>query len=312
MRVVIVGGAGFIGTTLARHLASHGHAVRVLDTAERLAAAGPALEGAECANFDFTDGAGARAHLEDQDAMVHLACTSHPASSMATIARDAEANIAPSLRLFDAASEAGVSRVVFASSGGTVYGVPPSLPVSESVRPSPISAYGVSKLAIEHYLSLYPTLSGVSLRVANPYGTYQLQGTAIGVMARYVSLALGGASLDVWGDGSVVRDYVAIGDVVEAFRLAVVQPVLAPGAYNVGTGVGTSVNEIIDAIGAATGRELNIHYLDARPYDVPAIYLDCAKFHAAAGWRPSISLEQGVEDLVNVAMNRRLSAGAAS
>lgn len=296
MRVVIVGGAGFIGTSLARSLSRHGHHPVVLDTPARLAGAAAALGGASTAEFDFTSARNAEALLAGADGLVHLACTTNPAHSMARIAWDAESNIAPSLRLFDAALAAGVPRVVFASSGGTVYGAPERLPVRESDPTRPLSAYGVSKLAIENYLALYP-LNGISLRLANPYGVGQLSGATVGVIARY-AMAVGlGQSLEVWGDGSVVRDYVAIEDVADAFRLALETRELPSGAYNIGTGIGASVNDVIAAVFAAAGRTVPVAYKPARAYDVPAIILDSARFGERTGWVPAMALETGINAL---------------
>jgi UDP-glucose 4-epimerase len=266
----------------------------VLDTGARLAASGAKLEGIATAPFDFAVDRDARSLFAGGDALVHLACTTNPAHSMEGIAWDAETNIAPSLRLFDAAVAAGIRRVVFASSGGTVYGVPRRLPVVETDPTRPVSAYGVSKLAIEHYLSLYARLDGISLRVANPYGAYQLAGTAVGVIARYVAAVQEGKPIEVWGDGSVVRDYIAIADVVQAFELAIVTADLEPGTYNIGTGVGSSINDVIAAIFAVAARSVSVSYTQGRSYDVPAIVLDSSRFRERSKWPPCTSLRDGL------------------
>jgi UDP-glucose 4-epimerase len=155
----------------------------------------------------------------------------------------------------------------------------------------------VSKLAIEHYLSLYPQLGGISLRVANPYGAYQLIGTAVGVIAHYVAAVRDNLPIEVWGDGSVVRDYIAIADVIEAFRIAATSDTLPAGGYNVGSGAGSSVNEIITAVFAAAGREVPVNYLQGRPYDVPAIVLDSTRFKEMTSWAARTSLHDGIAAL---------------
>jgi UDP-glucose 4-epimerase len=294
MRVVIVGGAGFIGTALARSLTGHGMQALVLDTEARLAKSRAALAGIAIAPFDFTVDRNAQALLTGCDALVHLACTTNPAHSMEGIAWDAESNIAPSLRLFDAAVAAGIRRVVFASSGGTVYGAPRKLPVCETDPTRPLSAYGVSKLAIENYLALYTALEGISLRVANPYGAYQLGGTTVGVIARYVTAVRNDRPIEVWGDGSVVRDYVAIADVVEAFKIALSTQVLEPGSYNIGSGIGTSIRDIIEKVFQVSMQAVPVEYMQGRPYDVPAIILDCGQFTTHTSWAPTTSLHDGI------------------
>lgn len=297
MRVVIVGGAGFIGTALAQSLAMQGMQPLVLDTPARLAKSRSTLAGTATAAFDFTTDRNAQALFDGCDALVHLACTTNPAHSMEGIAWDAESNIAPSLRLFDAAVASGIRRVVFASSGGTVYGAPHRLPVCETDPTRPLSAYGVSKLTIENYLALYTALEGISLRVANPYGAYQLGGTTVGVIARYVAAVRNDRPIEVWGDGSVVRDYIAIADVVEAFRLALATPGLTAGAYNIGSGVSSTINQVIAAVFEASGRKVAVNYSQGRPYDVPAIVLDCRRFHGAVRWAPQTSLLDGIAGL---------------
>ena len=296
MRVVIVGGAGFIGRALAASLSTRGVHAEVWDTAGRLSGARDALSGSTTRTFDFTGDRVPDAGMEGVDALVHLGCTTNPAHSMGTMAYDAASNIAPSLRLFDAAAAAGVARVVFASSGGTVYGAPERLPVVETDSTEPLSAYGVSKLAIERYLALYP-LCGISLRIANPYGAYQLRGTTVGVIARYIAAVRDGRPLEVWGDGSVVRDYIAIDDVITAFERALVVPALSRGPYNIATGIGCSINDIIAAVAQVSGRAPDVRYLAGRTYDVPAIVLDCARFRSATEWAPRTSLLDGISAL---------------
>lgn len=304
MRFVIVGGAGFIGTALTRALLAHGHDTLVLDTAARLTTAAAKLARASTAAFDFSRDTHAGDFLQGADGLIHLGCTTNPAQSMENIIWDADSNIAPSVRLFDAAAAAGIHRVVFASSGGTVYGAPERLPVVETDPTNPLCAYGSSKLAIEKYLALYTSLQGISLRPANPYGPYQLGGTRVGVIANYVAAVFDNKPIEVWGDGSVIRDYLAIEDLVEAFRLASTSPHTAAGSYNIGSGEGASIKDVIDTIFSVTGREVDVHYKHGRAYDVPAIVLECSKFKEAASWSPRINLHDGIsalwEEYINV------------
>jgi len=301
-RVVIVGGAGFLGTALARRFGQGGHRVLVADLAERLAAAADRLQGIETAILDFPDLTGIERVLEGADVLVHLACTSTPASSMVSFARDVADNIVPSVDLFEKAGKAGVPRVIFASSGGTVYGTPVSLPVSEDAAGNPLSGYGASKLAIENYLSLAAArdgFTGISMRIGNPYGSFQLRGAAIGVIANYLSRVRRGEAPEVWGDGGIVRDYIHIDDVADAFLEALEVPDLASGAYNIGSGVGVSINTIWEMIRAVTGTDLSLQYRQSRSFDVAAIVLDIARFRAATGWAPRIDLHDGITGLWN-------------
>lgn len=296
-RVVVVGGAGFIGTALSQTLLRHGYSVCILDLPKRLAFAAPLPEGVGSRAFSFPDLTGAEQHLTGADALIHLACTTTPANSMQPLSRDAAENIAPSVELFELAGRAGVGQVLFASSGGTVYGNPRQIPVPEDQAGGALSGYGVSKLAIENYLALeagQAGFTGVSLRIGNPYGTYQLRGTAIGVIARYLAEAHAGRPLEVWGDGRVVRDYIHIEDVARAVLAALETPDLPSGAYNIGSGTGYSVNEIIDTVFKVLGKRTDVSYTPARGFDVDEIILDTGKFTSATGWRPGVGLESGV------------------
>lgn len=304
MRVVIVGGAGFIGTSLARSLRARGLEPVMLDTARRLARIKDRLTGIEAKAFDFARDPTAGTFLRGADALVHLACTSNPSQSMQNIPGDVESNVLPSVQLFEVAATLGLRRVVFASSGGTVYGMPKILPVSEAELTRPLSAYGVSKLAIESYLALYPALRGVSLRIANPYGSYQLAGVPIGVIARYAMAAASGQPLEVWGDGSVVRDFISIEDVLSAFHHALVDESLPGGCYNIGSGIGHSINDVIAAIGRSADRRLDVNYLDARGYDVPEIVLDTTSFTTHTGWQAQVPFEEGVARLCEKAAEK--------
>lgn len=297
MRVLIVGAAGFIGCATVRALETAGISVRLADTQARLLRCDDLLGSRDVAVFDFSTQRVPSELFDGVDAMIHLGCTTNPAHSMEAMAFDAGSNIGPSIHLFEAASRAGVRRVVFSSSGGTVYGAPAELPVRESTTTDPLSAYGVSKLAIEKYLAICPGLDGISLRVANPYGDFQLRGTAVGVIARYLLAVHRGESLEVWGDGSVVRDYIAIDDVAGAFAAAVSECEVAPGAYNVGSGTGASITDIIDIIFRASGQAVPVNYLPARVYDVPAIVLDSSRFSDQTGWEARTGLADGIAAL---------------
>ena len=306
-KVVIVGGAGFLGTALAARLTALGRPLLVLDTPRRLTRGAALLARVPIAPFAFTDSDPVGFHLDGAAVLVHLTCSSTPASSMASLTRDAAENIAPSVALFEAAGRAGVGRVLFASSGGTVYGDAAAMPIPETAPLEPLSGYGASKVAIETYLQLAARrdgFTGVSMRIGNPYGPYQLLGAPIGVIARYLSEIASGRGLTVWGDGEAVRDYVHIDDTVAAMLRLMDQPDLAGGAYNVGSGTGISLNGVIEAIFAAIGRRAQVRLEPGRAFDVRRVVLDPAKLTRATGWRPEIGLDDGIAGLWQNLQNR--------
>ncbi|MDP0928013.1 NAD-dependent epimerase/dehydratase family protein [Paracoccus onubensis] len=307
-RIVITGGAGFLGTALARRLRSDGDEVCVLDLPDRLTAVADLLAGVETRPFAFPDITGIEQAFTGATALVHMACTTTPASSMTDMARDAAENIAPSVAIFQAAGQAGISRVIFASSGGTVYGDPKTLPVPENAAGGALSGYGVSKLAIENYLRLVAGkagFTGISLRIGNPYGRFQLRGATVGIIANYLRHIHAGRAPEVWGDGSVVRDYIHIDDVTSAICIALAAPELSSGSYNIGSGTGYSINDIFAAIRRVTGTDLALRYKPARGFDVDAIVLDTTEFRRVTRWSPQVGLETGITELWNILRERK-------
>jgi UDP-glucose 4-epimerase len=304
MTVVLLGGAGFIGLAVADVLAKAGARPLVVDGARRLARAAPRLAASTGTVATHAvepgDARALAAALKGAEAVIHLAWTSVPASSMAAIAEDARDNVVATIEVLQASVEAGVGRFVFVSSGGAVYGRAARLPAREDDPTDPISAYGVGKLAVEKYVALFSSahgLPGVTLRLSNPYGPYQLAGTPVGVVARMVQKLAAGEAIEIFGDGSIVRDYLEIEDAARALALAADPGRLPPGLYNVGSGQGTSLAEVAATVGAVAGRALQIVHRPARGFDVPAIVLDIERLRAASGWRPAVSFADGVERL---------------
>jgi UDP-glucose 4-epimerase len=302
MTVVLLGGAGFIGLAVAEALAKAGARPLVADGARRLARAAPRLAatgagGAATRIVEPGDRPALAAALAGAEAVIHLSWTSVPASSMAAIAEDARDNVVAGIEALQAAVEAGVGRFVFVSSGGAVYGRAARLPAREDDPTEPISAYGVGKLAMEKYVQLFSGtygLPGVTLRLSNPFGPYQLAGTPVGVVARMVQRVARGEPIEIFGDGSTVRDYLEIGDAASALALAADPARLPPGLYNVGSGEGMSLLEVAATVGAVSGRTPELVHRPARGFDVPAIVLDTERLRTASGWRPEVSFAEGV------------------
>lgn len=300
MRVALIGGAGFIGSAIASKLKLAKIDFSIYDTAERLDKNKNILPGHHGKVFEYPCTSNLRTIFAGYYSVIHLAWTTEPASSMKSIVYDARTNIAPSVAIIQAAIDAGVKRFIFSSSGGTVYGVPQTLPVKENHIKEPICAYGVSKLSVEKYLSLYSKRSGfkgISLRLGNPYGAYQLRGTSVGLIARYLNLLKNKQPLEVWGDGSIIRDYIYIDDAAQAFVCAIDEPGLLAGAYNIGSGIGRSINEIIKSVFEVTGSEVPVHYKPGRPYDVPAIVLDATNYKSQTSWFAKTGLKDGIKQM---------------
>jgi UDP-glucose 4-epimerase len=298
-RCLVLGGRGFIGSHLVDALLARGHFVRCFDR-PHVAPLGEAH--LSNPNFELYEGdlvseADVTEALVGCEVCFHLVSTTLPKSSNADPVFDVESNVLGTVRLLTHAIKSGLKKVIFVSSGGTVYGVPTQLPIPETHPTNPVCSYGISKLAIEKYLGLFNQLHGLDytvLRIANPYGERQRTHASQGAVAVFLGKVLRGEPVEIWGDGSVVRDYIYIADVVDALLIAL-ERTSSEHVFNIGAGRGHSLNEVLDAIENVTGRAADRHYLPGRVFDVPASVLSIAQAEQFLGWSPQVSFEQGLE-----------------
>lgn len=290
---VVLGGGGFLGTNLCRGLASSGARVRAFGHRRLFP---NDLDGVEWRHGDFSDAASVASAIDSFDIVFHLVHTSVPQSANLDMAEDVRQNVIPSLALLEISRKLQIKRVVFVSSGGTVYGSTAEVPTPETASTDPIAAYGISKLAIEKYLALYEHMYGLSfrvLRVANPFGPFQLPIKNQGVIAALISRALHDQEIEIWGDGSVVRDYIFVEDVICALqRVAFDSGSLR--IFNIGSGEGRSLCQVIAAIEAQLGAKLKIRQRRERAFDVPISTLAIERAASVLGWRPSTPFEVGL------------------
>ena len=310
MKALVIGGCGFIGSHVVDHLVASGIDTSVLD--HRREAYRAAIAGVAYHHGVWNDPTTLSAVLDHGGfaCVVHLGWTTTPQSASLAPTADAQANVIGSLRLLDTCVRAKVRRVVFAGSGGTVYGPSDRLPLSEREPTEPISAYGIAKLAVEKYLRLYQRdhgLESLILRVSNPYGPRQNPDRSQGAVAVFASRILSGRPIQLWGDGSAIRDYLHVVDVADAFHRAVTGP--ATGVFNIGSGLGTSLAELIALIERQADARAQVEYRPARPLDVPAVVLDRSYAERVLGWRPQTPFDAGLR--TTIAWLRAQAGGAA-
>ena len=294
MRCLVLGAGGFIGTNLCRALVSNGHTVRAFGRRQPYP---DAFRGCDWLTGDFMDPTGLVAAMYGCDVVFHLITSTTPASANIDKIADLNSNVVSTLHLLEACREMGIRRVVFVSSGGTVYGVPDRIPTPEDSPVNPITAYGISKLAIERYLALYEHLYGLEyrvLRVANPFGPYQTAIKNQGVIAAFVEQALLGKNIEMWGDGNVIRDYIFIDDVIDALVLAASHDGVGR-IFNIGSGQGRSLNDIKSELDRIFSRTIPVDLFSGRSVDVPVSILDISSAARDLHWIPKTTFENGLK-----------------
>lgn len=294
MKILVLGGSGFIGSYVVDELADAGHNVISLDRyTERFR---PAREDVVFFQADF----GNRGELEGVfkegvDTVVHLVSSTIPQSSNEDPIFDVQSNLVESIALFEMCVKHGVKKVVFVSSGGTVYGIPQTSIIAETHPILPMCSYGITKLAIEQYLQLFYRLYGLKyhvLRLANPYGPRQDPSKKQGAASVFMYKMLKGKEITVWGDGEVVRDFIYAEDFAKACLLAVESTDV--GVLNIGSGAGVSIRQLVSVIEQVVGKSASVVSLPSRGFDVPSVVLDCTKANEELAWTPKVSMEDGL------------------
>jgi UDP-glucose 4-epimerase len=301
MRALVTGGAGFIGSNLVDALLAHGDTVTVLDdlsTGRRENLDGALEAGAQLLEEDIRD-ASAVARVFERvrpEVVFHLAAQIDVRRSVADPAFDARVNVEGTINVLEAASGAGSPRVVNTSTGGAIYGEGRILPAPEDHPVAPEAGYGQSKFAAEGYCELYSRLHGlstVSLRLGNVYGPRQDPLGEAGVIAIFCGRLLAGGRPTIFGDGRQTRDYVYVGDVVEANLVAASGGMEGP--VNIGRGRPVSVLDLVSALSGLAERPLEPDFVPHRPGEVRDIHLDPARARAELGWQARVDLDEGLE-----------------
>ena len=299
MHILVLGGNGFIGAHFVAAAVDAGCSVSVLSQRERPVFAHgrpfrhlPGRFEALFANPDWLDGV---------DAVCHCAWSSVPKTAAADPQGDVTTNVIGTLKLLNLLRDRpDIKHLMFLSSGGAVYGnTDQQAPIREDQPLRPIGAYGVAKVAAESYCRIFGAETGrdvTILRPSNPYGPGQNTVGVLGVVSTFMHHALSGTAATMFGDGSVMRDFLHVSDLAKLMVEAFQSP--APGTYNIGSGTGTSLAEVADAVEAVTGRTLHVDRKPERPFDPKRIVLDITSAGEAFSWTPEIGLEAGVRSLL--------------
>jgi UDP-glucose 4-epimerase len=300
-RIVVMGGFGFIGSEVCRKLLSAGYPVRVFQKeSSSPARLEPIIKKLEVVLGDQSSPDAVIAALKDAHTVIHLIHTTVPGSSMSSPAFDLQSNVVALTGWLSRLGETSVKRVIYVSSGGTVYGVAKTLPIGEDHELNPICAYGITKLACEKFVAMYSKLAGVDYRIMRPsnaYGEQQPSNRGQGVVAVMAKRIATGQPLEIWGNGKARRDYIHVHDVATAITAAV-EYAGETRVFNISTGKGSSVLDLIEAFRQRVPDLPPARHLPDRGFDVPDNILDNSLLCRELGWKPIISLQDGVERVI--------------
>ncbi len=299
---LILGGGGFIGSHLTEKLLAGGYEVTIFDKVNfSKQNVSQFTENIKITEGDFNNGIDIKKSLRNIEYVYHLVSSTLPASSNDNPIFDAETNLISTLRLLKECVNNILKKVIFLSSGGTVYGVPEKIPISENDATNPICSYGIIKRTIEQYLFMFEKIYGLDyfvFRLSNPYGERQNPLAAQGVIPVFINKIINNETLEIWGDGVVVRDYIYVGDAVnvlsDSLGITSNQKIL-----NLSSGCGYSINEIIEIIKTISKKKVHVQYLKGRNVDVPVNILDNNLVKKIFEWMPETKIEDGIKLVYN-------------
>lgn len=299
MNIILLGAAGFIGTNLTLKLAQDkDNKITLVDVKKEYFSN---IKDSEMLNVEikestFNVDADFEELLLGQQVVYHLVSTTVPTTCNQHISQELIANVVATAKLLDACVSCGVEKVVFISSGGTVYGKEVTCPLKENTVTNPISSYGIQKVTIEKLLYLYQYMYGLDycvIRLANPYGPYQRPNGVLGAVTTFTYKALKGEKIYVYGDGSVIRDFIYIEDAMKGI-INIATGNNKHRTFNLGCGYGTSIKQVLDTIQKALDVKLNIIYKPGRKVDVPVNYLDITRYEGSYGKLDPVTLHDGI------------------
>ena len=298
MNIIMLGAAGFIGTNLVIELARRDHNITVVS--KELKHCKHILNmnfpNVKCIRSDLSVDTDYRSLVKNQDVVYHLLSSTVPTTSNQHISQEIINNVVLSSNLLDACVSTDVKKVIFFSSGGTVYGKEVGCPLKEDTPTKPISSYGVQKITIEKLIYLYHYMYGIDyriIRLGNPYGPFQRPNGVLGAVTMFTYKALCGEPIVVYGDGSVIRDFIYIDDAIRGV-LNISENNCKHKTYNLGSGYGTSINDVLNCIRETLNINVSVEYTGGRKVDVPVNYLDISRYEETFGKLNPIPLSEGI------------------
>lgn len=305
-RCIIYGGAGFIGSHMTENLLSNGFDITVFDklnTSKKNIL--HVLDKIQFIEGDFNNAIDIKKSLRNKDYVIHLVSSTLPAGSNLNPFYDVETNLISSLILFEECVKQNIKKVIFISSGGTIYGNPVKLPIPESHPTNPTNSYGIIKLTIEKYLSMYKSLRGLDfkiLRFSNPFGERQNPRTGQGLIAHLLYKIKNKQPIEIWGNGKVVRDFFYIKDGASA-AYAAIRDKSGEEIFNISSGKGLSINQILEKFRKILKLKFKVYYTEGRKFDVPKNILANSKAQKYLNWKPETEFNEALKKTWSFILN---------
>ena len=298
LKILIIGGTGFLGSQLVTKLHEKGHQIRVLSRGG--AKKNVTHKEIEYIKADVSNAQILSRAIDEIDYVYYFASTTNPKRSEDDLIFDLSSNLIPVINVLHQCVNKKVKKFIFCSSGGTVYGDQGKSPISETSSCDPVSSYGLVKLTIENYIKYFNykyDLRYEILRLSNPYGANQFTDGTFGIIPTYIDSVTNNKIVNIYGDGKIVRDYIHIDDFI-CLNLKLLTTTKKNNILNVGTGIGTSINQLIRKIELHSGKKAKVRYLPKRKFDVSINYLDIKKVKEVYGWQPKIFLDDGLKSYI--------------
>lgn len=303
MKIIILGAAGFIGTNLTIKLAQNpdnnitlvDYSFDYFENINKFS-----FKNVKIVESNFDQNTNYVKLLRNQDIVYHLFSTTNPSTSNKNISKEITDNVLMTSKVLEACVENKIKKIIFLSSGGTIYGKNVVCPIKEDSNTNPISSYGTQKLMIEKLIQLYGynhNLDYRIIRLSNPYGPYQRPNGILGAVTTFVYKAINNEEITVYGDGSVVRDFIYIDDAIRGI-LNIVEGNSEYKIFNLGSGKGTSINKVLETVEKTLKKPITIRYQEARPVDIPVNYLDVSRYQNCFKDYELLSLEDGLKKTI--------------
>jgi len=295
MRILVLGGNGFIGVNLVDQLINSGHKVCVYDRSP--SQLHDPLGNVEYQYGSLNDESSVSQALHNIEVVFHLISSSIPSTSNLNPMDDIKNNLVDTVGLLERMNKMKIRKIIYISSGGTIYGDSSNALINEDHPLNPNCSYGIVKLAVEKYLMMYARLykfEPVILRASNPYGPWQGKVGLQGLIGTVLTKIINNEPIEIWGDGEVIRDYLYITDLIDACECALNEEL--SGVFNIGSGIGYTVNQVIKLIEEITSKKIEVRYSESREVDVKKVVLDISKAKKEFGWEPKISINEGLKE----------------